>query len=147
MEKVDKFLNNKGYRDMTAIMFDEYGNMGTFTYVRKQDGVLIYPEKMTVRVGLDNGEVTGFQASDYVYEHREDRAVPKGKLSLQEARKMLNNEFKEDYSRKALIEDEFSKEVLCYEFGGNVNGSSYRIYINADNGSEVSVEEVRTPIK
>jgi spore germination protein len=147
MNKVDKFLLNKGYSDMTAIMSDEFGNMGNFTYVRKQDGVLIYPEKMTVRVGLDNGDITGFQASDFVYEHREDRVIPKAKLTLEEARKMLNHEFKEDYNRKALIEDELSKEVLSYEFGGKVNGANYRIYISAEDGSEVSVEEIKSSIK
>jgi spore germination protein len=147
MKRVDQFLLNKGYSDMTAIMSDEFGNMGNFTYVRKQDGVLIYPEKMTVRVGLDNGDVTGFQASDFVYEHREDRVIPKAKLKVEEARKMLNHEFKEDYNRKALIEDELSKEVLSYEFGGKVNGANYRIFISAEDGSEVNVEEIKSSIK
>ncbi|WP_438351294.1 germination protein YpeB [Paenibacillus sp. FA6] len=147
MEKASAYLSNKGYRDMTAIMFDEYGNMGTFTYVQKQDGVLIYPEKITVRVGLDNGEVTGFQASDFVVEHQDARAIPKAKLTLEEARKMLNLEFEETYNRKSLIKDEFSKEVLCYEFGGKVYGTSYRVFINAEDGSEESIEEIKTPIK
>lgn len=147
LEKADKFLQNKGYSNMTAVMADEYGNLGNFTYVRKQDEVLIYPEKMTVRVGLDNGEVTGFQASDFVYEHQEQRPVPKAKLTLNEARKKLNKDFKEDFSRKSLIEDELSNEVLCYEFGGKVNGTSYRIYISAEDGSEKAVEEIKTPIK
>lgn len=147
LEKADKFLQNKGYSNMTAVMADEYGNLGNFTYVRKQDEVLIYPEKMTVRVGLDNGEVTGFQASDFVYEHQEQRPVPKAKLTLNEARKKLNKDFKEDFSRKSLIEDELSNEVLCYEFGGKVNGTNYRIYISAEDGSEKAVEEIKTPIK
>ncbi|AOZ91391.1 germination protein YpeB [Paenibacillus crassostreae] len=146
-DKVNKFLVNKGYHEMTPIMYDEYGNMGTFTYVRKQDGVLIYPEKMTVRVGLDNGEVTGFQASEFVYEQQNNRKIPPAKLNLEEARKMLNQEFTENYNRKSLIEDEYSKEVLCYEFGGKVNGTNYRVFINAEDGSEVSVEEIRTPVK
>ncbi|OAB46941.1 germination protein YpeB [Paenibacillus antarcticus] len=145
--KVDKFLEQKGYSNMTPVMADEYGNMGNFTYVRKQDDVLIYPEKMTIRVGLDNGEVTGFQASDFVYEHHAQRPIPKAKLSLDEARKKLNIDFKEDYSRKSLIEDELSNEVLCYEFGGKVNGANYRIYISAEDGSEKAVEEIKTPIK
>ena len=33
--------------------------------------------------------------------------------------------------------------MLCYQFTGRVNGSVYRIYINADNGTEEKVEEMR----
>lgn len=147
VEKVDKFLEKKGYPNMTAIMSDDYGNMGNFTYVRKQDDVLIYPEKMTVRVGLDTGEVIGFQASDFLYEQKDKRVIPQAKLTVEQSRKMLNPEFKELYHRKALIENELSKEVLCYEFGGKINGSQYRIYISAEDGSEESVEEMRTQMK
>ncbi|MCM2999363.1 MULTISPECIES: germination protein YpeB [Paenibacillus] len=142
-KKADQFLQSKGYKDMTAVTADQYDNMGNFTYVRKQDGVLVYPEKMTVRVGLDNGEVTGFQASDLVYEQSQARKIPKPKLTLSQARKRLNPEFKENYNRLALIKDDSGQEALCYEFGGNINGSRYRIYMDANDGSERVVEELK----
>ncbi|MEC0372083.1 germination protein YpeB [Paenibacillus chibensis] len=142
--KADQFLTKKGYKDMTAVTADQYGNMGNLTYVSKQDGVLVYPEKITVRVGLDNGEVTGFQASDYVYEHKEGkRNIPKPKMTMAEVRKKINPEFKETYSRTALIKDDSAKEVLCYELGGNINGSRYRMYIDANDGTERMVEELK----
>lgn len=143
MEQADQFLVNKGYKDMKAVNYDEFGNLANLTYVRKQGDTLIYPEKMSVRVGLDTGEVTGFQASDYVYEHNDKRQIPKAKLTADQARKKLNSDFKENYVRKSLIENEYSKEVLCYEFGGRINGSRYRIYINADTGMEEAVEEIK----
>ena len=65
--------------------------------------MLIYPEKITVRSAMDNGEVIGFQASDFVYEHQVKRDIPQPKLSLAEAEKVLNPEFKVLYHRKALI--------------------------------------------
>ncbi|MDR0269087.1 germination protein YpeB [Paenibacillus sp.] len=143
--KADRFLKNKGYKDMTAVTADQYGNMGNLTYVYNQEGVLVYPEKITVRVGLDNGEVTGFQASDYVYVHKEGkRQIPKPKMTMDEVRKKLNPEFKETYSRTALIKDDQSKEVLCYEFGGNINGTRYRLYMDTSDGSEKIVEELKS---
>ncbi|MCJ8011109.1 germination protein YpeB [Paenibacillus sp. KQZ6P-2] len=143
-DKADQFLTQKGYKDMTAVTADQYGNMGNLTYVSKQNGVLIYPEKITVRVGLDNGDVTGFQASDYVYEHKENRQIPKPKMTMDEVRKKLNPEFEETYSRTALIKDDQSKEVLCYEYGGNINGSKYRLFMDANDGSEKKVEELKS---
>jgi spore germination protein len=143
MNQADHFLENKGYKDMKAVNYDEFGNLANLTYVRKQGDTLIYPEKMSVRVGLDTGEVIGFQASDFVYEHNDKRQIPKAKLTAEQARKRLNSDFKENYVRKSLIENEYSKEVLCYEFGGRINGSRYRIYINANTGTEEAVEEIK----
>ncbi|MNV99018.1 Sporulation protein YpeB [compost metagenome] len=88
--------------------------------------------------------MTGFQASDYVNEHQTARKLSKPSLSLAQARKKLNSEFKEQYERLALIENDEGKEVLTYEFGGKINGSRYRIYLNADSGLEESIEEIRS---
>ncbi|MBW4082855.1 germination protein YpeB [Paenibacillus sp. S150] len=141
--KAAKFLEKKGYPGMTAVSADRYDNLGNLTFVTSRDGVLIYPEKMTVRVGLDTGEATGFQASDYVRESQEKRDIPKPGLPLDAARKKLNPEFKELYNRLAWIENEDAEELLTYEFGGKINGSQYRIYLNAADGNEESVEAVR----
>lgn len=79
--KAGEFLKQKGYAGMTAVSADRYDNLGNLTFVSSKDGVLIYPEKMTLRVGLDTGETVGFQASDYVREHQEKREIPKPELS------------------------------------------------------------------
>lgn len=142
VSKAGEFLDRKGYSGMVPVSADRYDNMGVFTFVTKQDNVLIYPEKITVRVGLDTGDVTGFQSSDYVNEHQTDRKIPKPGLSVAQARKKLNPEYRVFYERLALIENDEGKEVLTYEFGGRINGSRYRIYLNADTGVEESVEEI-----
>ncbi|MEK4059411.1 MULTISPECIES: germination protein YpeB [Paenibacillus] len=142
--KAGEFLKQKGYAGMTAVSADRYDNLGNLTFVSSKDGVLIYPEKMTLRVGLDTGETVGFQASDYVREHQEKREIPKPELSLAKAREKLNPEFKELYNRMAWIENEDAVELLTYEFGGKINGSQYRIYLNAADGNEEAVEEIRT---
>lgn len=129
---------------MTAVNADRYDNLGNLTFVSSQDGVLIYPEKITVRVGLDTGLPTGFQASDYAKEHQEKREIPEPGLSVEKVREHLNPEFRELYHRLAWIENEDAVELLTYEFGGKINGSQYRIYLNAADGNEEAVEEVRT---
>lgn len=142
--KAEQFLNQKGYPNMTAVRSDRFDNLGNLTFITEQDGVLIYPEKITIRVGLDSGEVTGFQASDYVNEHDDKRVIPKPELTLAQVRKFLNPEFKELYDRLAWIENDDGQELLTYEFGGKINGSQYRIYLNASDGHEETVEEIRS---
>lgn len=141
--KAEQFLEKKGYLNMTAVNADRYDNIGNLTFVTSKDNVLIYPEKMTVRMGLDTGTTIGFEASEYVNEHKDNRQIPKPKLTLAEARKVLNSDFKEQYNRLSWIKNDDSVEVLTYEFGGGVNGTDYRIFINAEDGIEESVEEIR----
>ncbi|MFD1774137.1 germination protein YpeB [Paenibacillus rhizophilus] len=143
-DKAGEFLERKGYSNMVPVSADRFDNLGNFTFVTEQDGVLIYPEKITVRSGLDTGDVTGFQSSDYVGEHQANRKIPKPGMSLAEARKKLNPGLREMYNRLAWIENDDGEEVLTYEFGGRINGSQYRIYLNASTGIEESVEEIRT---
>ncbi|GAE04646.1 spore germination protein YpeB [Paenibacillus sp. JCM 10914] len=42
-----------------------------------------------------------------------------------------------------MIKNDQSEDVLCYEFGGRINGAQYRIYLNADTGLEETVEVVK----
>lgn len=137
----EKFLNDHGFKNMRAVSYNMFENTGAFTFVSTQDGVLIYPEKLTVKVALDNGEAVGLQANDYVYEHH-NRSLPKAKLSKAEARKALNPEFKVANEQMALITNEMGEEALCYEYTGRVNGSDYRIYINSETGVEEAIEEL-----
>lgn len=143
IEAGKQFLRNKEYGEMSPVAYDEYDNLANITFVPVKDNVFLYPEKVTVRTALDNGEVIGVQAADYVYEHSDKRIIPKAKLTIEQARKKLNPEFKESYHRMSLIKNEMSKQVLTHEFGGRINGSVYRIYLNADTGLEESIEVVK----
>ncbi|WP_211745058.1 germination protein YpeB [Paenibacillus sp. Marseille-Q4541] len=145
ISKADRFLEKKGYREMKAVAYNAYDNLGNITYVREHDDVLVYPEKITVRVGLDNGEVIGIQASEFLNEHKDDREFAEPKIKLKDARAKLNPDFEVAFTRKALIKNEFSEEVLCYQFGGKINNTMYRIYINTDTGVEEAVEEIPAP--
>ena len=137
----DKLLEEQGFTNMRAVSYDMYDDSGTFTYVSYQNGVLIYPDRLTVKVALDNGEAVGLQASDYVYEHRK-RELPSPIIGKEEARKAINPGMEITGQQLALIDGDLGEEVLCYEFTGRINGSHYRIYINAENGLEESIEVI-----
>ncbi|MBJ6363498.1 germination protein YpeB [Paenibacillus sp. GCM10012307] len=140
-QSAKKFLDTHGYPSLTAVSYDNNGRSVNLNFVAIQGKVLIYPEKLTVKVGLDNGEVVGMHAEDFAYEHR-TRKIEKPKLSEAEARKVLNPEFKVNRTEQAIIKNELSKEVLCYEFIGKINGQFYRIYVNANDGVEESIEQI-----
>ncbi|WP_127585311.1 germination protein YpeB [Paenibacillus koleovorans] len=141
-EAAQQFLEAHGYSGMKAISYDEYQNVASITFAAQKDNVLLYPEKVTAMIALDNGEITGLQASDYLFEHR-DRTIPTPALSLEQVKAKLNPTLQVSDQTLALIKNEIEKEVLCYQFIGTINGGNYRIFLNADTGNEEKVEILR----
>jgi spore germination protein len=140
--RASQFLSRRGYSEMTPVTYDEYDHVSVFSFVRNHNGVRMYPDKMTVRVALDNGEIVGVQATDHVFAAKQMMAPAKPKMSKEQAAKGLNPEFKvHDYSL-AVIRNDLQQPVLCHEFVGRINGSSYRIYMNAETGLEETIEQI-----
>ncbi|MEB3102799.1 germination protein YpeB [Ferviditalea candida] len=136
-------LKSLGYPQMTPINYDEYDNVASITLAAVKNNVILYPEKLTINVALDNGEALGLNATDYVFEHKE-RKLPVPRLRLKEAEQYLNGDFRIMSHDLALIRNDENQEVLCYRFTGRINGSKYRIFINADSGLEEKVETIDT---
>jgi len=135
------FLVRHNYRDMTPVTYDEYDHVAVFTFVGLKDNVRIYPDKLTVRVALDNGEAVGLQAADHVFAPKKlPDLTPK--IGKEEAAKSLHPDFRTESYSLAVIENELKEPVLCHEFTGTVNGGKYRIYFNAATGEEETVEKI-----
>ncbi|RXT13882.1 germination protein YpeB [Ammoniphilus sp. CFH 90114] len=143
-QKADEFLQKHGYESMEAFVIDEYNNVATLNYVYKQENVRIYPDLVTVQVALDTGNVIGFQSEHYTFSHK-DRTLPTPKLTEAQARKEVNPNLKIQEARLAVILDDKNQETLCYEFMGNLGQESYRVFINADNGEEETIEKLDGP--
>jgi spore germination protein len=136
------FLDTHGYKDMKAVNYDEYQNVASLIFAKVQDKVIVYPEKLTVKISLDDGNVVGFHAADYIMEHKTHKWTPP-KLSLEQAKLELDPKFKIQSHSLALIKNEINEEVLCYEIIGKTNGNNYKIYINAQTGYEEMIELIR----
>ncbi len=143
MNKANDFLKRHDYNDLEMSESAQYDSVGLFTYVTNQDGVRIYPESIKVKVALDNGQIIGFAADDYL-KSGQKRKWPKPSLTLEEARSKLNPNLKVLEDRQAVIVNDLGKEVLCYEFLGTMDhNDTYRMYINAESGMEEKVERLK----
>lgn len=141
-ERAQAFLRTHELDRMRAIGYDEYENVASITFAKTRNGVTIYPEKVSVKVALDNGQIIGLSAGDMLYNSTE-RKIGKPKLKKDEVRAMLNPNFKAADQTLALIKNDMDEEVLCYEFVGSINGGDYRIYMNAETGFEEKIERIR----
>lgn len=136
-----QFLDEHQYTDMTAVSYDEYDNTANLTFASMKDDVINYLEKVGVKVALDQGEITGIEASDYVFDKKE-RQFKAPKLTAEEARKTLSDQFQVESIHKAFIRNDANQEVLCYQYIGRVNGGLYRIFVNAENGAEEKIDQI-----
>lgn len=139
-----KYLNQHKIPNMVATQSDQYGNIGSFTFVKKQKNVLIYPESVRMKVALDRGEVVGYDATDYILSNGK-RTINKPKLTKKQALKALNENVDVKIDRMAIITNDVGKEVLCYEVIGTIRHDTYRIFVNANSGVEEMVKKLHNP--
>ncbi len=137
------FLKENGYKNLELFESTQYDNTGVFNFVTKENNIRIYPEAIKVEVALDNGNIIGFSAEDYLKSLNDAREIEKPVLTSEQARAKVNSNFKVMEERQAVIVNDLNKEVLCYEFLGTIGDDSYRIFINAVDGVEEEVEKLK----
>lgn len=138
-DKAQLFLKGQGFGELTETYFLKNDNTTTITFVGvTKEGVLIYPDLLKVKVALDNGEIVGFDANQYLMSHTK-RDIKKPKLTEEEARNKVSPKVKVERVKLAIIPLPGNKEQLCYEFKGKYNQADYFVYINAETGIEENI--------
>lgn len=135
------YLNEFGYEDMALLHSQQFDQIGVYSFVPVQDNVRIFPDKINVKVALDNGDIMGLNAKEYLYNHHE-RTLDKPAITVEEAKEKVNKNFKVLEENLAVITNRLQEEVLVYEFIGTLKDETYRIFINAIDGTEEKVEKL-----
>ena len=133
-----EFLEHIGFNNMKETYYLNQGNAVTINYAYEQEGVIIYPDLIKVKIALDNGEILGIETTGYLNNH-EERSFPTTKISEEEAKEKLNPNLEITSSGLAVIPTEWKTEIFCYEFKGKVNDTDFLVYINAENGKEENI--------
>lgn len=138
-DKAQKFLKEQGFGNLTETYYLKNDNTTTITFIGvSEEGVLIYPDLIKVKVALDNGEIVGFDSYLYLMSHAK-RNIPKPKLTEEEAKKKVSGKLAIERVKLAIIPMPGNKEQLCYEFKGKYNQFDYFVYINAETGNEENI--------
>lgn len=133
-----EFLNKLGIDNMIETYYQKTENMIVINYAATQDGVILYPDLIKVKISLDDGKVYGVEAAGYIFNHT-TRNNLKPSISQEKAKSILNSSIKIISSDMALIPTESNSEILTYEFKGKIDNREFLIYINADNAREEKV--------
>ncbi|KGX92183.1 sporulation protein [Pontibacillus halophilus JSM 076056 = DSM 19796] len=142
LEKAVAFLENQDYQDMEPFQSNQYGNIGVYSFLYKQGDVRIYPDSVQVKVALDNGDMLGLSARDFLMNHKE-RELPEPSLASDEAKQKVNKDVNIQEEYLSIIENDVNEEVLCYEYIGTMGENTYRIFINAESGAEERVDRLK----
>lgn len=132
------YLSSKGFKDMKETYFIKQGNVVTINYAYNDNGVIVYPDLIKVKVALDNGEILGIETSGYLNSHTE-REYVYPKISIDEAREKLNPDLEILSENMAIIPTEWKTEIFCYEFKGKVEDKEFLVYINTETGKEEDI--------
>lgn len=133
-----KFLKSRGIENMKETYYLKEGGVVTINYAYEQNGVVVYPDLIKLKVALDNGEILGMETSGYLNNHTV-RDVSKAKISKEQAKSNLNKNLEITSEGLAIIPTEWKTEILCYEFKGKINDTDFLVYINAETGREENI--------
>ena len=133
-----KFLSEKGFPNMKETYYLKQSGIVTINYAYEQDGVVMYPDLIKVKIALDNGEILGIETTGYLNSHTE-RKLGEIKVSKEKAAENLNKKLEIKSESLAMIPTEWKTEILCWEFKGTINGMDFLVYVNVETGKEEDI--------
>lgn len=142
LEIGNNYFKKLGISNMIPTYTLNYDNVAVINYVYKQDGVVIYPDQIKLKIALDNGDVVGVEGEKYMISHYNRNIPKKLNISQKEAQKRVGKNLNITNVRLSIIPTESNKEVLCYEFSGNYKKDKFKIFINANTGYEERILQI-----
>ena len=137
-EKGKKFLDDHGFKYMRETYYLKEQNVLTVNFAYDEDGTVVYPDLIKVKIALDNGEILGIETYGYLNSHT-TRVLPFPAISIDEAREKINHDLEIISEGTAIIPTEWKTEIYCYEFKGKVDEKEFLVYINTETGKEEEI--------
>ncbi|MBQ8391331.1 MAG: germination protein YpeB [Clostridia bacterium] len=138
-KKAAAFLKENGFNDMRESYYESMGGSVVINYAYEQDGYIVFPDLVKVKVALDDGEVIGFESRGYVMNHTY-RNIPKPVITPEDALKNVNPDLEIKDTSMAVIPLENGNEACCYQIKGVVSGRHFLIYVNTQTGDTEDVQ-------
>jgi len=106
-----------------------------------QDNVIIYPDMIKIKVCREDGEIVGWEARSWAYNHI-TRTDVTPTFSKADAQANLDSYLDLLTTKLTIIPDKYVGENLAWEFKCLKSGSVYYIYIDAHTGGDLNVMKV-----
>ena len=134
------FAKRVGFGELTTTWLEVKDNVAYINLAPTQDGVVLYPDLVKVKVDMFSEEIIGFEAKNYAFNHIERDFTTS--ITMQEAEQKLGFDYIVLNTRKAIIALENDIEVPVYEFACERIGGLYYYYVDANTGDLVQILKV-----
>lgn len=136
-----EFAKENGIEDGEVVWNDTIKEDVYLNIAPKENGIILYPDLVKVKVNLVSGTVVGYDATSYFTNHTA-RTLSKGSLSLADAKGKAPSKFTIENARYVLSPLDYNREVVCVEVEATGEGSTYYFYYNVNDGSLENVLKV-----
>lgn len=116
IKKAAEYLQERGYTKIKESYYSTTDGICTVNFSYYDNGITYYTDLIKVSVALDTGDITGFDATGYVMNHK-TRAVPANvKYTPIQAKKLINQNLSVISYKKAVIPTDWENEIYVYEY-------------------------------
>lgn len=137
VKKARAFLEEKGYTSVKESYYATVDGVCTVNFAYYENSVTYYTDLIKVSVALDNGEITAFDATGYIMNHKNRELPEKTEYTLSSAKKLLNSELKVLSCKKAYIPTDYETENYVYEYHCRAEDSQeILVYLDPITGEE-----------
>lgn len=135
------FAKNNGIEKATVVWSDQLYEDLYLNIAPVQDGIILYPDLVKVKIDLTTGTIVGYDATSYFTNHT-SRSLNQGSLTKEQAEEKISSAFSIVQTRKALSPLDYNREVVCYEVQATKDDNTYYIYFNVENGETENILKV-----
>lgn len=140
VKKARAFLEKNGYTKIKESYYSTVDGVCTVNFSYYEDGVTYYTDLIKVSVALDNGDITGFDASGYIMNHKKRSIPSKTKYTLESAKKFIKDDLEVLSFKKAYIPTDYETENYVYEYHCRADDSQeILVYIDPLTGEEKDI--------
>lgn len=135
-----KYLKDKGYVNIKDNYYSVNDGICTINFAYYENNVTYYTDLIKVSVALDSGEITSFDASGYIMNHRARKLPEKEKYTITQAKSFLKKDLQVISSKKAYIPTQWETEEYVYEYHCKAkDGNEVLVYIDPQTGEETDI--------
>lgn len=135
-----RFLTRHGFGPAEAVHRQSYDGLYVVTLAPLLDGVLLYPDLITLQVRMDTLAVVGLEARSYWQNHG-SRELPQPSVTAAEASAWAGEDILTAQPRLCLIPWQ-GEERLCWQLTASSGGDTYLIYLDSRTGREVTIRKL-----
>lgn len=134
----EQYCEAIGLKSMKVVWINNNQSNVYVNMCYEQNGIVIYPDMVKIKISLDTGEIIGFEGLNYAFNHTE-REIATPKISEEQAVLDVSAILENIECRLVTIPWNITSEKLAYEIVGELDGEKYFVYVDAIDGNELNV--------